>query len=763
MNRLNSLSNIYMRKKIGVLSLAVIILSMAMLAQKSAWNLIEETANFVTISNSKVANVTDPISFEADTIEIDRFFPETRLDIPMWTPLPGMTDRDRIKVHRFIEPEAPQRVLQLSRQDLTKSPCFRLSSDGTLLFIAKQSKLEILEIPTGKIAKVIDTKLDMPLAIVDSKILDRVGLLGANTFEWYSMSENRLLFRIPLQSAANLQRAADDDVFIGVQRDGTLFRIDLESLSIVPFEGPKTLRLQFAISPNGSTVLSTSSKGLVRWTLKTNAIGFTELPSTDVKVETQMPAAGNTIQVWGSLHGIHLYQDEKYASVQKDEAFPYYHNVALQQAFVGHEASGFEWLVVLGKHLDRNNQTKNVLVDFKIADQSIRASGPMVLDAKAIDRIELSLDSKTIAYLDENALVILKRTEWSDPCGIDLIDYARELFYAGRFEMFEAIALDLRRRNFPSHWLTGEDLYSNFVERAAKCMLYISQHPEEHVCRDLAEPLTRWLDSGTELTKLASIAYVTKLGTDARGTVYASSVTKEGEESFNRHMKAARVIVVEEMLVRGDAAKYVHRSLSFLRLYGFVQQEAARELNQRGANKFRNDFDIYTEAVLDCLPRYHGQPGDAHRYIFQVANSYPKSFREKVYTLLALQLIEKRNEKIVDAGEANIELKRVFRPVASMIDASELDLTHTETLLKLALKNGFLQEAIALADYHIEKFSFPGRNTYTQPTLCFIMNRKDERCTKLGLTRKIEIDGKVSEGKVDGKTHTNEVLAPTVL
>ncbi len=666
-------------------------------------------------------------------IDVESLYPPTPLDVPMWVPLPGMTAADRVKVHRLIEPETPSVIRRFPLSELTDPKCFRLTTDGERLFIYRSSKIEVWETNSATVESLIDVSIKAPIGLIERLDQSEIGIYNDKELIIYSTRDKRLLSRMELPSVKLLNRAAEADVYFGVKENGELFLLDLDRRSIVMFAGPKTLRHRIAVSPNGKAVLSTSSIGLVKWSgFETRKIEFIERPSVDVDVKTQIPAAGNDMEAWGSVHGVHVYRDDVFASVWKGEKFPFYWNVAQERVFVAKEPSGYEWLVVLGSHIDRQSKTRKSVFDFKISDQSIMASGPLKLDSERIDKIEMSLDSKTVVYLDEHGITLLKRMEWSDPCASQFLEYAKGLIYEGRFELFEAIAEDLRRRNFPEHLLTGEELYARMVERAGRVACYISSSPDNPACKKIAGPLAVWLNSRSDMASMVSIAIHVQLAWESRGKGYASEVTEKGFQDFEAHMTAA-LPYLEEFIHRDDAPRIAYQNYLGLPRSVLDGDETSTRIYFEGMRRFPHDFNFHLHAMIQCLPRWYGEAGMADQHIRALAESYPDKFNEQIYTLLALELLGVHGESMFDPQEANLDRKRIYRSIPKLVESSALNWTNTEVLLKIALKDGRTKEAELLAGYHLESFSFPGRRTYKDPVLCFLMRRKDERCEKLGL------------------------------
>lgn len=104
----------------------------------------------------------------------------------------------------------------------------------------------------------------------------------------------------------------------------------------------------------------------------------------------------------------------------------------------------------------------------------------------------------TVAYFDDRQPVLLTRTEWSDPTGEEVVDYARRLSYESRFELFEAMSADLLRRNPPRHAMTGQEINGRMDNQAAVVAIHVSTHPDKTLCREVAQPMTKWLSSGSE-------------------------------------------------------------------------------------------------------------------------------------------------------------------------------------------------------------------------------------------------------------------------
>ncbi len=96
----------------------------------------------VDSGTSKGKDVREPVR-GFNQIDVERLHPGTPLNVPKWVALPEMSETDRIKVHRLIEPEAPRVIRRFPLSELSDPKCFRLATDGERLFIYRNLKIEV--------------------------------------------------------------------------------------------------------------------------------------------------------------------------------------------------------------------------------------------------------------------------------------------------------------------------------------------------------------------------------------------------------------------------------------------------------------------------------------------------------------------------------------------------------------------------------------------------------------------------------------------
>ena len=693
--------------------------------KKPAWQIEEEKRNKLALEAFNAAQRPKPKAPEIDPAfhffqDIDKSQIAARvaqMDAPFKAqPRPAGMDDDVFALCESLTDD------DTSLKDLCRLPLKEIGSlvdaafikDGDYL-VTLADKLIVWRAATGEKVREHALPLAGARQLLVGTDATTAMLVSSQALVKISLTDGKILARLDIEAGiAHAQLAFESGQLALCTQDMQCWLISENLQDKQVCDGFPLAVAKLAISPTGKFVLFFSDKVAICWNTENKVVLPLETHPIDFQTSWVMAGASNNRVI--TQDSVYDFSGtEPLKPVSSNNPLPYFLNVGIVQPFNTSSGNLKDALLILA---DRRMGTEKCLRVFDVNTGVFVGSKPAIIGQQLDQRVFASRSGAVLALLEADALRIVKRRIWVEADGNMWAGRMRALFYERRFDQLDKAAEYVRQHlRFPCNQ-TGEAVYTSLTHSVASGLMACESTDEydETLKRELDEThkhAEEW-KRHSMLGTISSIKRHQSIGSSARGTGFASTVTENGWKVFRERNQLA----IQELsqLPEGDdwPACVYETILEVLKQTG-GSFEQGDELLKEYTLKFPFETNAHETACSWSLPRWAGEPGQSGGYLRELEKLYPEPLAQPLIARVAMQFFTDQQE--LTRGEFGIDDKRTLKGLVNLLskpwltrDDLEQGMTYADTIAKTP-------DSQTCADRYMLDHDVVGYRAYNNKTL----------------------------------------------
>ena len=602
----------------------------------------------------------------------------------------GMGDEAYRYFSRFTEPYFDTQPFLVIPFVTEESGQYSVDANGDRLALLNGGNLEIWDLSKSKVLSKLPLSSSKPtrlswshdqahvLVVDESGILSLSAESGKTTNRWQPPDAD---------SPMLLVHAGKTPTYAVSTKNGRLYILDEQLRTTNSYNGRAIDSSMVSIRPDGQAVIGIVEREIIQWNLQ---------PTQRNQIESLGKLDANE-SVTGLISGTNFHyiiEPVDFYSVQVGEniqAIQYPLNRLAHAVCMGTVDYSDEFLTGCLSRRNIRGEQEFFLQDFFLQDRAVSLEFP--LGNEPIVELVTSRNTNVFAVRDKEKLRVFKRQRWKiDKAGWTAND-VRLMVLSGEFEQAELLAQELGKMP-RTRAMTGYSLYAYIAavigeswagieekDRDVDAGMQLSIEDKEENRRLLAV-LERWRKTESELSVLASAYRHFDAAWNARGKGYASSVSRNNWNEYEKRLASARKEIDLLLAKPNPGFSTLCLSISVGLSEGKSHDEQAPIIKQFLENCI---FDISTHAsiCLHLLPRWGGNPGESGAYLASAVDLLPQPHSDILYTKVAVRFYQNFKSAVFMKSEGGLSISRVLRAIDSLIQERALWTHEAETLIEL--------------------------------------------------------------------------------
>ena len=626
---------------------------------------------------------------------------------------------------RYWEPPAELRqILELEQSDDVGTKCTCISLDGARVLTVGNKLIE-WDVNTGERMHEWKAPISNCISVAYGPSQKSVLLHSSTSLVKASLEDGRILhtWKPPAGTIQSFVSASAADAQSVLTSDNRLFSLASDFSKVREYKGNALTSKRVAIRHDGAWTLGVTKGAFLRWRpdSKDNSIEY--MPSPAINEEYSQPMAGPLVDRWADPWFVHEFDGVQERLITSSDYPHLAVNLWILTAASATVDRTQDWMVVLGERADGEGRVTRFVQDVHFG--AFEYSVPTPLPTMNIKGCFFDARGERLALVLDDKLRVVERPRWSDPDGLMTTQRIAALLTAGRIEQLELCAKQLRSQPIFRGGKRGEQIYGELAQQIGYCWANLEEKP---AAPEVMNAIQAWYAQGSELAALASARRHLEIGSKARGSGYADTVTTSGWATLETRTRMALQDLTPLMRMDKPPAR-AFEEMIYVAIHTQHEQTVAEQWLKQSVELYPYEPAPLGGMCFWLLPRWGGNNGEGGALISALVEHYPKPAGEILYARVALSLVRAVSTPKIQQ-EAGFSIIRILDAVEPLLQQGHASRQEVEALMELARRTNRHDLVSKLADYHIEHFGLPAQFAYERNVVSSIAEAKKVKTNK---------------------------------
>lgn len=282
--------------------------------------------------------------------------------------------------------------------------------------------------------------------------------------------------------------------------------------------------------------------------------------------------------------------------------------------------------LIVGRRIFRG-QKQIILYDFGAIGRA--HSLPQVLDEVPI-RFAHSRLGDVVAIADSRGLHLCHRPTWRPYAPIFVEEAVYQWLNEKQFSGLEKLVSIISSQDRLGFGKTSEELKTAIIEAMANRWWYLSEKDPES---EILAALEQWAQEGSQIALVAKGLHHYKRAWAHRGSGLAGTVTQQGWEGYQHHLKLA-IDELDKVLAMDSPPLIAIKTRVEAGLEDTGELDQADPLCRLACELYPGEVAPHESLAFKLMPQWFGEPGDTLSFMSSVARMYEEPHGDYLYMRL---------------------------------------------------------------------------------------------------------------------------------